>query len=147
MAPGPGRRRRDPRLVADLPDGERAILEGAGIRAFIAIPVHVEGSWWGFIGFDQCDRDRGWQPAEIDAIRVAANTLGAAIERERAAARLGETEARYRTLVEQIPAITYIEDSVDRRRRSTPVRRWTTLLGYSEQEWGSARPVASGDPP
>ena len=58
------------------------------------MPVHVEGAWWGYIAFDQCDADRVWQSAEIDAIRVVANTLGAAIGRERAASRLDETQAR-----------------------------------------------------
>jgi PAS domain S-box-containing protein len=118
-----------------LPERERSMIEEAGIKAVIAVPVHVEGAWWGYIGFDQCDRDREWQPAEIDAIRVAANTLGAAIERERAAARLGETEARYQTLIEQIPAITYIEDSHEGTAVYTSPQM-TTLLGYGPDEWG-----------
>jgi len=71
----------------------------------MSLPVFVGGEWWGFIGFDQCEEERIWQPAEIDALRVVANTLGAAIGRERAEHRLTEAEARYRTLVEAIPAV------------------------------------------
>jgi PAS domain S-box-containing protein len=122
--------------VTDLPEPERSMIAGAGIKALIAVPVIVEGRWWGYISLDQCHRDRAWQPAEIDAIRVVASTLGAAVERERSAARLDETQARYRTLVEQIPAITYVEDA------STGAAVYTspqvaTLLGYGPDEWGS----------
>ena len=78
----------------------------------------------------------GCASAEIDAIRVVANTLGAAIGRERAASRLDETQARYRVLVEQIPAITYIEDpkTGDAIYTSPQV---ASILGYGLDEWGT----------
>jgi PAS domain S-box-containing protein len=121
--------------ASDLPDRERGMVEGAGIKALIAVPVHVEGAWWGYIGFDQCDRDREWQPAEIDAIRVAANTLGGAIERERVAARLGETEARYRGLIETIPAVTYIDtvDALSDAVYTSP--QIEDVFGYTVEQW------------
>ncbi len=123
-------------LVSELPERERPMIEASGIRSLVAVPVHVEGSWWGYIAFDQCDTDRVWQSAEIDAIRVVANTLGAAVGRERAASRLDETQARYRVLVEQIPAITYIEDPAtgDAIYTSPQV---ATILGYEPGEWGT----------
>jgi signal transduction histidine kinase len=37
--------------------------------------------WWGFIGFDECPSEREWSAIEIDALRTAASTLGAAIQR------------------------------------------------------------------
>ena len=123
-------------LVSELPERERPMIEASGIRSLVAVPVHVEGAWWGYIAFDQCDTDRVWQSAEIDAIRVVANTLGAAVGRERAASRLDETQARYRVLVEQIPAITYIEDPAtgDAIYTSPQV---ATILGYGPGEWGT----------
>jgi PAS domain S-box-containing protein len=131
--------------VRAFPPEERPHLERQSILSVCAVPVFVAGEWWGLIGLDECDTERAWQPAEIDALRVAANTLGAAIGRERAEHRLSETESRYRTFVEQIPAITYIEDpSTGRAIYVSPQLK--TILGYTREEldretyWSSLHP-------
>ena len=41
-------------------------------------------AWWGFIGFEDCEHERDWSPAETDALRAAAGIVAAAINRERA---------------------------------------------------------------
>ena len=48
-------------------------------------------------------------PDETDALRAAAGTLAAAINRERSERRLREADARFRSIVETTPAITYQE--------------------------------------
>jgi PAS domain S-box-containing protein len=59
-------------------------------------------------------------------------------EREEAERKLRETEARFRTLVEQIPAITYIE-AVDSEERSTNLLyaspQIEVVFGYTPEEW------------
>ena len=49
----------------------------------LVVPVMVESLWWGFMGYDECTQERDWFPAEIDALKTAADTLGVAIERSR----------------------------------------------------------------
>jgi PAS domain S-box-containing protein len=121
--------------VAALPEGERETIEGAGIRSTIIMPVHVAGRWWGYLGVDDCHTDRVWQPAEVDAMRVVANTLGAAIERELGARRLSEAEERYRAIVEHVPAAIYL-DRADRSMRSIYVSpQIEAITGYTPQEW------------
>lgn len=68
-------------LVREFPEGERALLAAQGIMAIAVVPILVGGERWGFLGFDECRRERGWFPAEIEALRTAAGTFGAAIER------------------------------------------------------------------
>ena len=121
--------------VRDYPEPERGILEAASILSCIAVPVFVGEEWWGYVGFDQCLEEREWQQAEIDAVRVAANTLGAAIDRERAARRLADTEERFRTLVETIPAVTYIDVVDDTFETLYVSPQIESVFGYSPEEW------------
>ena len=46
------------------------------------------------MGFDDCRTERRWSEAEIDALRTAANTLGTAIERDRAENERARLEAQ-----------------------------------------------------
>jgi diguanylate cyclase (GGDEF)-like protein/PAS domain S-box-containing protein len=60
-------------------------------------------------------------------------------ERKRAEGRLREAEERYRTLVEQIPAVTYIDpvDDPDTSLYTSPhIER---MLGYTPEEWKAGK--------
>jgi PAS domain S-box-containing protein len=94
--------------VRDLSSEDRAEFSRQGIVSLLDMPIFDERRWWGSIGFDDCVREREWSEAEIEALRVAASTLGAAIHRARTERSLRETEELYRTLIEQIPAVVYI---------------------------------------
>ncbi|MBN2538939.1 MAG: PAS domain-containing protein, partial [Deltaproteobacteria bacterium] len=63
---------------------ERSSLEFQSILALAIFPIFVENEWWGFIGFDDCETPRVWSSAEIGALRIAAGTIGSAIQREKA---------------------------------------------------------------
>lgn len=122
-------------LTLALPEVERGPLQRVGARAVVAVPIFADGEWWGHLVYDQTDEDRVWQPAEVDALRVVANTLGAAITREHAALRLRQTEERYRSLVETIPAATYI-DTVDALSKAVYMSpQVEQIFGYTPQEW------------
>ncbi|MGZ4149375.1 MAG: PAS domain-containing protein, partial [Actinomycetota bacterium] len=125
-------------LIADMPASERSYFEARdpGQRSVLAAPVFADDEWWGYIGFDHCGDARIWHQAELDAIVATAATLGAAIVRERAEARLSETQRRYRTLVEQIPAMTYVEDAVTRDAIYVSPQA-EAILGYGPDEWGT----------
>ncbi|HJS26952.1 MAG TPA: PAS domain-containing protein, partial [Actinomycetota bacterium] len=127
--------------VARFPASERPTLEAHQVRSLLLVPLVVAGDWWGYIGFDDCVDERAWGPDETDALRAAAGTLAAAINRERSERRLRETEARFRSIVETTPAITYqkhltkgydVEGSV--LYVSPQVER---ILGYSPDDWAA----------
>ena len=112
-------------------------LEREGIKSSLEVPVFVGGEWWGFIGLNQCDQEREWQPAEVEALRVVASTLGAAIGRVHAADRLTETENRYQALIEQLPTATFMA-SVDEPHSTLYMSpQIEAILGYPVDEWTS----------
>jgi PAS domain S-box-containing protein len=125
--------------VDRFPASERPTLEAHRVRSLLLVPIIVAGDWWGYIGFDDCMHERAWGPDETDALRAAAGTLAAAINRERSERRLREAEARFRSIVETTPVITYqqhltkgydVEGSV--LYVSPQVER---ILGYSARDW------------
>jgi signal transduction histidine kinase len=58
----------------------------------VEVPIFVEGVWWGYVGFDDCEHERRWSALEIEALKNVANALGAALIRRRVA--LAEREQR-----------------------------------------------------
>jgi PAS domain S-box-containing protein len=123
--------------VDTFPASERDILttEPFPIRSLIVVPIFVDDAWWGYVAFDHTDVRERFE-TEIEALTVTASTLGAAIEREVAVGRLDEAETLYRSLIEHLPAVTYIEDpdSGDNIYMSPQVH---SFLGYSDDEWGT----------
>jgi PAS domain S-box-containing protein len=92
--------------VRQFPTAEYAFLSAQSILSIAIVPVFVEG-WWGFVGFDECVSEREWSAAEMDALKAAANTLGAAIQRRQVGEALRESEEGHRTLVENVPIGVY----------------------------------------
>jgi PAS domain S-box-containing protein len=123
--------------VDTFPASERDVLttEPFPIRSLIAVPIFVDDAWWGYVAFDHTDPHERFE-TEIEALTVTASTLGAAIERELAVGRLDEAETLYRSLIEQLPAVTYIEDprTGDNIYMSPQVH---SFLGYNDDEWGT----------
>jgi PAS domain S-box-containing protein len=71
-------------LVRDLDADEREALAMQGIQSVIVVPIFKGGEWWGLVEFDDCVTMRQWSYAEREALRAAAGTLGAAIQRAQA---------------------------------------------------------------
>lgn len=70
--------------LKNFPKEVREILQTRNIASLMLVPIFVGENWWGFIGFDECLQERKWLQAEIEILRAAANTLGAAIQRDQA---------------------------------------------------------------
>jgi PAS domain S-box-containing protein len=118
----------------DFPENERpALVETLGIRSMIVVPIFVNEEWWGFIGFDDCFKEREWSVAEIDALKAAASTLGAALQRQVVEEDLRGSEARYRAVIEQATDGIYLLDAETRRILETNPS-FQKMLGYTADE-------------
>lgn len=69
-------------LVDKLPPGGlHDILDMQGIKSLIALPIWVEDRLWGFVGFDDCTREREWSNADISILASFASSVSSAITR------------------------------------------------------------------
>ena len=121
--------------VEALPEAERKVLSSEGVGTVLAVPLFVGTDWWGFLGFDDVRDRRTWSDVEADALRAAAGALGAAIERQRAEETSRFSEQQYRSIVEQIPAVTYIAELNEHGSIVFVSPQIVDLLGYPPDEW------------
>ena len=70
--------------LKELPPVEQQFLLKTGVKSLIAVPIFIDHTWWGFIGFDNCRQEKEWTVDEIDALKTAAKIFGAAISRQAA---------------------------------------------------------------
>jgi diguanylate cyclase (GGDEF)-like protein len=75
-------------MIEEMPKQEKQTFAQINVKSLVAAPIFVDQIWWGFIGFDQCRVAQGWTHVQIDAIRTAANILGAALSHQVAEKRL-----------------------------------------------------------
>lgn len=69
-------------IVKNLPKDERVILEEQGIKSILIIPIFVNQNWFGFIGFDDCFKERSFSNEEKYILSTLAIAIAGAIEKE-----------------------------------------------------------------
>lgn len=62
-----------------LSPNERQQLQQVGVRAQVAVPIHVRDRLWGLLIAHQCRRPRNWQPREREFLEHIAERLSVAI--------------------------------------------------------------------
>jgi len=87
------------------------------VRSLVVIPVFVEKRWWGIMSFEECRAEREWSPEEVEALRAAASTLGAAIGRETMEERIRRAKEEWERTYDAVPDLVCILDGHFRIQR------------------------------
>ncbi|TXH33913.1 MAG: GAF domain-containing protein [Rhodospirillaceae bacterium] len=66
-----------------------------GTQAFISVPVMLQSGVWGFLGLDDCRRERQWSALHIDVLKTAAALIAGAIDRAQVNEALRLSRERY----------------------------------------------------
>jgi diguanylate cyclase (GGDEF)-like protein/PAS domain S-box-containing protein len=119
---------------------------GAGFRtlrnqglSIAVVPIFVSGAWWGFLAVGDVRDERVWSDVELEALKVAAATLGAAMTREHATRALEGAEDRFRVLVEHSPVVIYIDELDETASTVYMSPQIGAMTGYTVEEWQADR--------
>ncbi|MFX1434514.1 MAG: PAS domain-containing protein, partial [Promethearchaeota archaeon] len=71
--------------VSQLPkeaEATRQKLESLAIKSFLALPVHIKGELYGFIGFDNIQKMKTWSKEDFSLLKTSSEIIGGALERK-----------------------------------------------------------------
>ena len=121
-------------FAADRRFAPPALLADHGVVAGASVVVRLGNGTRGLLGA-YFRTPRTLTEDELRFLQAAAATVSAVVEHMYAARQLRDAEEKYRTLVEQIPAVTYVDLA---EPIATPLYvspQVETILGISPEEW------------
>ena len=152
----------EPDMMAEIPeelldqiavDAEhREMMRKLGLKSYMVVPMVARGRNHGAITFVSAESGRRYDESDLRLAEELARTAALAVDnaklyeeaqreisdRKEAEARLKEAEARFRTLVEHIPAMTYME-AADKHAENNAFLyispQVEAVLGYPPEEW------------
>ena len=89
-----------------LPRRTAERLAAQGVDAVLLLPLFVDGGFHGFLRLDKCDHARLWSETETGILVSAAGSISAAIERQRAVARMQQRSQELAALLTTSRSIT-----------------------------------------
>ena len=69
----------------------RNIMQSIVIKSFVTMPLFANGSNYGFIIFDDCNKSRVWNYTEIDLLKTLSQIISSAIGKDRAEKEIGHS--------------------------------------------------------
>jgi len=95
------------KLIYDRSDSSTADLPGDDLHMVVVAPVFVGKQWWGLMRFHEPTSERQWSKSEYEALKTAADILGAAIQQQETLRALRHSEAENRALLASIPDVIF----------------------------------------
>lgn len=100
--------------VEDLPDeaaAEKRVLEEQDIKSLIVVPMALNQSLFGFLGFDAVRNKKEWPEQQVALLRIVGEMIVNTLERKRTEEALRASEQRHRQLVELLPHLVLTHDA------------------------------------
>uniref|UniRef100_UPI001683814F GAF domain-containing protein n=1 Tax=Oscillatoria sp. FACHB-1407 TaxID=2692847 RepID=UPI001683814F len=139
-------------LIEEISEPFRSAQVGIGVKATHAVPIFVEGQWWGLLGLDDCREAKQRSATELSALKIAADCIGSAIERDRTQQALLQAEqertrnaAKHSQELEQLNA--ELRQTLEHLTESE--ERYRTLFELSSEgiyRWELDQPISIASP-
>jgi PAS domain S-box-containing protein len=61
----------------------RNVMEMQNIKSFLFTPIFSNGSFWGWIGYDDCKTEKEWIVEEVNALHTVAKNIGLRLDKDK----------------------------------------------------------------
>ena len=118
--------------IQELPNDILEILEPQGIKSILVLPLFVQNRFWGFIGFDECVREKAWDTEEVELLRTISGIISYSFERQLYQQQLHESELRLKLAIENTEAGLWDWNIKTGEVFFNDI--WCNMLGYKTSE-------------
>jgi PAS domain S-box-containing protein len=105
------------------------------IKSILILPIYIENIFSGFIGFDDCKKEKKWSYDEIKILKILANNITSALEKNKNETILRESQEKFRLLANNIPGTAYLSNIDDEWSKIYVNDEIENLTGYRKQEF------------
>ena len=123
-------------LTRKLEDGFfKTLLVKNEILSILIMPLYINDVFTGFIGFDDCTKERKWSEEEIYIFQTLANNISSALERNGNYAKILESEEKFKLIANNIPGTVYLSKFDALSTKIFLNDEILNLTGYSKAEF------------
>ena len=113
----------------------KEILQEQNIKSILIIPLFYQDLFLGFIGFDDCEKERIWGDEEINILKTLANNISTTLIRLKNEKAVEESEEKFKLLANNIPAAVYLVRFDEERSKVYLNDEIEKLTGYSKDDF------------
>ena len=113
----------------------KELLVANEIKSLLILPIHIEDEFTGFIGFDDCSKEKKWSEDEIKILQTLATNISSALKRNKNETILYESEEKFRLLADNIPGTVYLSNIDDKWSKIYINDEIENLTGYNKSEF------------
>lgn len=97
--------------IEDIPDeSTKEILRLQDIKSILIVPLFVNNEYYGFIGFDECKRQREWPQEDVDLLMSISRIITQGIMRKKTEEELEKERIQLISLFDSINEYIYVID-------------------------------------
>jgi len=123
-------------LTRQLKEGFfKTLLINNEIKSILILPLYINDFFTGFIGFDDCSKEKKWTEDEINIFQVLANNISSALERNRNESKILESEEKFKLIANNIPGTVYLSKFDAFSTKIFLNDEVLNLTGYSKSEF------------
>nr|WP_294779372.1 PAS domain S-box protein [uncultured Flavobacterium sp.] len=113
----------------------KTLLINNEIKSILILPLYINDLFTGFIGFDDCTKEKKWSEDEIHIFQVLANNISSALERNRNENKIVESEEKFKLIANNIPGTVYLSKFDAFSTKIFLNDEVLNLTGYSKSEF------------